>query len=116
MTYYIRAKSYYRYASDLSKNLYQFKNNPAELQKKAQEIFKLGLKAIWALSYVIPPEKSPEFKELWGKTIESLESEDIPEMEKIKNIIFSENFNSEQIINSINKFLEIIRKILQPIL
>lgn len=116
MVYYIRSKSYYKYALDLYKDLPNFKKNLSELQKKAQEIFKLGLKAIWALSYVTPPEKPPEFKELWDKTVESLDSDDISKLEKIKNIIFSEKSNSEEIIESIRSFLEIVQKVLKPIL
>jgi hypothetical protein len=116
MVYYIRAKSYYRYALDLFKDLPKIKKNPPELQKKAQEIFNLGLKAIWALSYVLPPEKPPEFKELWGKTIESLDSDDVAKLEKIKNIIFSEKPKEEEIIENIREFLEIIKKVLKPLL
>ncbi len=116
MAYYIRAKSYFRYAVDLSKDLPNFKNNPSELQKKAQEIFKLGLKAIWALSYITPPEKPPEFKEIWEKTLESLEAEDIPKVKKIKETIFSKNAEVDQIIKDIKTFLEIVNKVLKPIL
>ncbi|MCD6489860.1 MAG: hypothetical protein J7K20_03935 [Thermodesulfobacterium sp.] len=116
MAYYIRAKSYYRYALDLFKDLPKLKNNLAELQKRAQEIFKLGMKAVWALSYITPPEKSPEFEELWEKTLESLDSEDIPKIEKIKNILFSDTSDEEKILEATKTFLEIIKKILQPIL
>ncbi len=116
MTYYIRAKSYYRYAWDLFKNLSQIKKNPEEFRKKTKEIFNLGLKAIWAVSYVTPPEKPPEFKELWDKFVETLEPEDLSEVEKIKNIIFSEKISEEESIEGIRKFLEIIKKTLKPIL
>ncbi len=115
MTYYIRAKSYYRYAWDLFKNLVQFKKTE-EFQKKAKEVFNLGLKAIWAISYVNPPEKPPEFKELWEKAIETLEPEDLSEVEKIKNMIFSEKIVKEELIENLRKFLEIIKKVLKPIL
>lgn len=116
MVYYIRAKSYYKYALDLYKDLPKFKNELSELQKKAQEIFKLGLKAVWALSYVTPPESPPEFKELWDKTIESLDLDDISKLEKIKNVIFSEKSNQEQIIENVKTFLEILQRVLKPIL
>ncbi|MDF2953194.1 MAG: hypothetical protein OD816_000439 [Thermodesulfobacterium sp.] len=116
MAYYIRAKSYYRYALDLFKDLPKFKDNPAEFQKRAQEIFKLGMKAVWSLSYITPPEKSPEFKELWEKTVESLDPEDIPEIEKIKDILFSDRSDKEKILEGTKTFLKIIKKILQPIL
>ncbi|PMP65905.1 MAG: hypothetical protein C0190_06160 [Thermodesulfobacterium geofontis] len=116
MVYYIRSKSYYRYALDLYKDLPNFKKDLSELQKKAQEIFKLGLKAIWALSYVTPPKKPPEFKELWNKTIESLDSNDISKLENIKNIIFSEKSNPEEVIESVKAFLEIVQRVLKPIL
>lgn len=116
MVYYIRAKSYYRYASDLFKDLNKFKDNPSELQKRAQEIFKLGLKAIWALSYVTPPEKSPEFKELWDKALESFDSGDISKIEKIREIIFSQEIKEDQIIESIKIFLELVKNVLKPIL
>lgn len=116
MAYYIRAKSYFRYASDLFKDLSKFKNNPSELQKKAQEIFKLGLKAIWALSYIKPPEKPPEFEEIWNKTLESLEPEDISKVKKIKESIFSQEIKEDQILKDIKTFLEIIEKVLKPIL
>jgi hypothetical protein len=116
MVYYIRAKSYYRYALDLFKDFSKIKGNPSELQKKAKEIFNLGLKAVWALSYVFPPEKPPEFEELWRKTVESLDPADVGKLEKIKNVIFFEKPEEEKIIENIRLFLEIIKKVLQPIL
>lgn len=116
MVYYIRAKIYYKYASDLFKELIQSKVNFSEIQKKSQEIFKLGLKAIWSLSYVTPPEKTPEFKELWEKTLESLEPEDVPKVEKIKEILFSKEPDKKILIETVEDFLKIVKKVLDPIL
>ncbi|WP_038055242.1 hypothetical protein [Thermodesulfobacterium hydrogeniphilum] len=116
MVYFIRAKSYYRYALDLYKDLPHFLKKPEDLKRKAQEIFKIGLKAIWSLSQINPPEKPPSLEELWKKTLESVEPEDVDKLKNIKNILFSEEKEPEKIIKTVETFLEIIKKNIQPIL
>jgi hypothetical protein len=117
MVYFIRAKSYYRYALDLFKDLPHLKGNLSELQKKVQDIFKIGLKAIWALSQITTPEKPPSFEEIWKKALESVEPEEAQELKKIKEAIFSEKVeDSETLIKNAEIFLEIIKNTLRPIL
>ncbi len=116
MVYFVRAKSYYRYAVDLYKDLPYLLKKPEEFKKKAQEIFKIGIKAIWALSQINPPEKSPSFEELWKKALESVDPQDVKRLKELKEIIFSKENEPEKLLKAVEEFLQIVKNNLQPIL
>lgn len=116
MVYFIRAKSYYRYALDLFKDLYLLKGKPEELKKRIKSIFELGLKSVWALSQITPPEKSLSLEELYSKVLETLSSEEKEKMENIYKKLFLESIDEEEIIESLREFLNLIKNILSPVL
>lgn len=116
MVFFIRAKSYYKYASDLFKDLSSWKDKPEEFRKKAREIFQIGLKSLWSLSQVAPPEKSPTFEEIWKKALEALDEEERIKLKNLRNLIFSEDISIESLSSSLEEFFKILRKNLKPLL
>jgi len=116
MVFFIRAKSYYRYALDLYKDLPAFKNKPEEFKNRAKEIFQIGLKSLWALSQISPPEKPPSFDEIWTKALEAVDEEERIKFKTLKEIIFSENFSTDQLLSKLEEFFRILQKTLRPIL
>ncbi|WP_022855645.1 hypothetical protein [Thermodesulfobacterium thermophilum] len=116
MVYFIRARSYHKYAQDLFKDLHLYKQKPEEFRKKAQEIFQTGLKALWSLSQITPPDNPPSFQEIWQKAIEAIDPEDQEALLNIKRITFSEEQDLEKVYQSLKDFLAILQKALKPIL
>ncbi len=116
MVYYIRAKSYYKYAEGLYKELLQYSEKGEKFQKKAQEIFQIALKSIWALSQITSVSRSPDFEEIWQEVKKSLDPEEIKKIENAKKIVFSSQAKEEEIIEALRETFEVIRNILSPIL
>lgn len=116
MVYFIRAKSYYKYALELFKDLYLLKGKLEDFEKRVKSIFELGLKSIWALSQISAPEKPPNFEELYTKVLETLSFEERERMEEIKRKIFYENISEEERIEFLREYLNLIKEILSPIL
>jgi hypothetical protein len=116
MVYYIRAKSYYKYAESLYKDLIQFSEKGEKFKKKAKEIFQIVLKSLWALSKITPVSETPEFDEIWKEAIKSLNPEEIKIITKAKEIIFSFESSEEEIIEALRNTFEVVRKTLSPIL
>ncbi len=117
MVYFIRAKSYFKYAQDLFSSLkesYQALSEE-EFLKKSQDVVFVALKALWALSQITPPEKSPEFKEVFDTALSSLS----PEKKKLLKTSISQ-LNSlndkEKILNLVEKILSLVKEELSPIL
>lgn len=116
MVFFIRAKSYYKYALDLFKDLPLWKDKPEEFRKKVREIFQIGLKSLWSLSQIAPPEKPPTFEEIWKKALEAIDEEERAKFKNLKELIFSEDTSVEHLISGLEEFLKILRKNLKPIL
>lgn len=116
MVFFIRARSYYRYALDLFKDLSSWKNKPEEFRKKAKEIFQIGLKSLWSLSQVAPPERSPTFEEIWKKALEAVDEEEKIKLKNLKDLIFSEDTPVESLSSSLEEFFIILKKNLKPLL
>lgn len=114
--YFIRTKSYYKYAVDLFKDLYKHKEGDPALYKKAREIFEIGLKAVWSLSQITPPKEKPTFEELYKKTLESLSPEDASTIQKIYQDLFSKELSKEEILNRLDTYLSVLREALKPVL
>lgn len=116
MVYFIRAKSYYRYALELFKDLYLLKEKPEDFKRRVKSILELGLKSIWALSQINPPEKAPSLEEVYSKVLETLSSEEKEKMEKFYKEILSQELSEEEVIEALRNFLNLIKSILSPIL
>ncbi len=116
MVYFIRAKSYYKYALDLFKDLYLLKEKSEDFQKRVKSIFELGLKSLWALSQINPPEKSPSFEELYSQVLKTLSSEEKESMEKIYQKLFFSQISQDETIELLRDFLSLVKNILSPVL
>ncbi len=117
MVYFIRAKSYFKYAQDLFSSLKESQQRLPEeaFQKKAQEVVFTALKALWALSQITPPEKSPDFEEVVENALKGLSQENKQFVKKLISQIKS-NTKKEVIISFIEKLLNLIQEELKPIL
>ncbi|QER42408.1 hypothetical protein F1847_06485 [Thermodesulfobacterium sp. TA1] len=116
MVYFIRARSYFKYVQDLLKDLHLYKTKPEEFRKKAREIFQTGLKALWSLSQITPPDHPPSFQEIWQKALESVDPEDQEVLLEAKKIVFSEDKEIDEVFNTLKNFSSVIQKTLKPIL
>ena len=114
MVYFVRAKSYFRYATDILNEL-KVEKTPEAIIKKAQEVFKLGLKAVWAISQVTPPEKPPTLEDILNSTLPSFESFSNRVLE-IKKQLFEKKVPPEEAKALAEEFLKIVETVLSPIL
>jgi Fe2+ transport system protein B len=117
MVYFIRAKSYFKYAQDLFSSLKDSYQSLSEEEffKKAREVVFVALKALWALSQVTPPEKPPEFEEVLKASLKSLSEE---KAAFIKNLCSQLDSRTEKarLVSSVEQLLNLIKDELKPIL
>ena len=117
MVYFIRAKSYFKYAKDLFKDLPNFINDPEKLKVKAKDIFKIALKAIWALSQVTSSDKKPDFEEIYKEALKSMDEFQARRIKEIKELLYSnESIKPQEVIDLIDETLKIVEQVLSPIL
>ena len=118
MVYFIRAKSYFKYASDLLESL---KNNSKELSeeeffKKSKDVAFISLKALWALSQITPPEKPPTLEEVLNAALKCFTSEKASFVKKFVNEIINQKGDKNKILSSLQDLLELVKEELKPIL
>ncbi len=117
MVYFIRAKSYFKYAKDLFKDLYNLMDEPEKARAKAKEVFKIALKAVWALSQVTSSDKKPEFEEIYQVALKGMDDFQAKRIKEIKELLFSDkSLKSQEIIELVEETLKIVEQTLKPIL
>ncbi|MEZ0343697.1 MAG: hypothetical protein ABWJ99_02665 [Caldimicrobium sp.] len=117
MVYFIRAKTHFNYAIRLYEEILQGKR---ELnQTNLRDIFLQGLKAIYALTEINPPSKSPSLEEILKKIFPTLSQEEKEKILALKELLFSEKdvkFSRDEWIKKLEEFLELVKECLTPIL
>ncbi len=65
MPYYLRAKTYLRYAEEAYKRALQnLSQNPRQAQAELKDAFSLAAKALWALAQVEAPQEKPPLEKI----------------------------------------------------
>ncbi len=118
MVYFVRAKTHFKYAQDLWKEILTKKRSPN--LKIFQDIFRQGLKALYSITVLIPQEHPPTLEELLEKVLPTLSEEEKEEILNLRDFIFpgeDYNFVEERLIlEKIKRFLDIVYNNLKPIL
>lgn len=115
MVYFIRARTHYQYALKLWQELQEGKRKPDKALLR--EIFLQGLKALYAVTEVLPSEKKLTPEEILIKILPTLREEEKKLILALKEYLLSEDSEKwEPPLAEVSQFLENVKECLSPIL
>ncbi len=116
MPFYVRAKTYLRYAEEeYRKGLARLSERPEEALSVLKDSFVLAAKAIWALAQVEAPKEKPDPEKLMAELSRAAEAEIADFFQKGWQR-FKEGVSPEEARFLAQKALQYAREILAPLL
>lgn len=118
MVYFIRARTHFQYAQSL---LQELSSGQRELSLKSlRDIYIQGLKALYALVELSPPQRSLTPEEILDRILPTLSETEKKGLLRLKNLLFSErDYNKEELVTLLSELkgcLNLIKTCLKPIL
>lgn len=118
MVYFIRARTHFQYAQSLLQELSS--GQRALSLKILQDIYIQGLKALYALVELSPPQRSLTPEEILDRILPTLSGTEKEGLLRVKNLLFAEkDYNKEELVPLLSELkgcLNLIKTCLKPIL